>query len=181
GASSDVRRGGSEAHSAAWAAKVGHGVITSGSSRGDGARRLGRLGSSPGPLTARRSARSTHGVARALTHAEGARTRGSYRSVLDQVCGRALAAPAARSASRWPFRHRLATEAAALVQPTLGIRGVACGVAARNELNRACPVADVLCGSFCVLVGSKASRPREGRAAAGDDRPVVVAAVVLGD
>src|SRR5437588_2911747 len=41
-------------------------VITAGSSRGGRARTLGRLGSSPGPLTARRSARSTHGVALAL-------------------------------------------------------------------------------------------------------------------
>ena len=97
-------------------------VITSGSSRGGRPRTLGRLGSSRGPPTARRSARSTPGGARALTHAEGARTRGSYRSIWDRVCVRALAAPAARSALRWPFR--LAAEAAALVQPTLGIPGV---------------------------------------------------------
>src|SRR5436305_958360 len=77
-------------------------VITAGSSRGGRVRTLGRLGSSPGPLTARHLARSTPGVARALIHAEGVRTRGSYRSVLDRVCARALAAPAAGSAWPWP-------------------------------------------------------------------------------
>jgi catechol 2,3-dioxygenase len=41
----------------------------------------------------------------------------------------------ARSASRRRFRHRLAAEAAALVQPTLGVRVVACGIAARDEIN----------------------------------------------
>src|SRR2546423_4650096 len=112
-------------------------MITGGPSRGGCARRLGRLGSSPGPPTARHLARSTPGVARAQIHAEGARTRGSHRPVLERVCVRALAAPAARSARHWPFRHRLAAEAAALVQPTLGIRVVACGVAARTEINRA--------------------------------------------
>src|SRR5205085_5304672 len=91
-----------------------------------------------------------------------------------------------------PFGHRLAAEAAALVQPTLGVRGVAFGIATRNEIDRECSrsaileqrrggtVADMLCGFLCVVIGSEAPRPCQG-CPVGDDRPVVAAAVVLED
>src|SRR5205807_1982168 len=160
-------------------------VITAGSSRAGRVRTMGRPGSSQGRMTARDPVRSTPGGVRDRRHAEGARTRGSYMSVLDQACLWARAAAAARSAWRWPFRHRLAAEAAAFIQPTLGVRIVACRVAARDEINRGCPVASVLeqrgggtianmlCGSGRVVVGTEASRPREGCTVAGDAPPVV--------
>src|SRR5438477_12205007 len=102
-------------------------------------------------------------------------------SVLDQASLWGRAAPAERSAWRLPLGHRLAAEAAALIQPTLGVRGVASGIAPGSEINRACrhgaplelrrggAVVDMLGGCLCVVIGSKASRPCEGCAVTGDD------------
>src|SRR2546421_3377809 len=108
-------------------------VLAGDSSRADRPRTRGRPGSSQGWTTARHPTRSTRRGARDRTRAECARTGGSCRSASEQPCLMARAALAGRSVWRWPFGHRLAAEAAALVQPTLGVRGVAFGIATRNE------------------------------------------------
>ena len=97
------------------------------------------------------------------------------------------------SAAVGPSRHRLAGEAAALIQPTLGVQVVPWSVATSGEVDRTQlpaapieprrggPVPDALRGLLSVVVGREATGLREGCAVAGDDPPVVGAAVVLED
>ena len=90
-------------------------------------------------------------------------------------------------------RHRLAGEPAALIQPTLRVQVVAWSVATSGEIDRNDvagatiessrhgPVPDAVRGLLSVVVGREATGLREGCAVAGDDPPVVGAAVVLED
>src|SRR5947209_5764648 len=156
-------------------------------------RRPGRHGSSPGPLIDRRRARSKRGGARDRTRAERARTQGRYRSAVDQASVRARAAQAARSVLRWPSRHRLTAEAAALIQPSLGVQIVAPSITASGEIDRTeltaaavesrggGPLPDAPGGLLSAVIGREAPRLRQICAAAIDDPEVVGAAVVLED
>lgn len=133
------RDGGGEAQPAAWAAEAGHG-ITARSFLAGHARRLGRVGSSPGRLRAHHRARSKRGGARGRTRAARARTRSRCRSVLNPAWLAARGVRSARSTSRWSSGHRLAAGAAALIHPALGVQAISrrCGIAVSGEIHWQC-------------------------------------------
>jgi len=99
GTGTETHRLGREAQPAAWAAE-GH-EITARPFLADHARRLGRLGSSPGRLSARHRARTPRGGAWGQTRAGHSRTRDRCPPVVNPAWLTARRARSARSASRW--------------------------------------------------------------------------------
>jgi hypothetical protein len=134
-ASTDVR-GRGEAQPAVWAAEVSHGWVTADSFRAEHARNQGRPDASQGRASARHRARSTPGGARRRIPAGHTRSRGRGRPVLCPAWLPARAARCERSVFRWSSGRRLAVEAAAIIEPALGVQAISrrCGVAAGGEI-----------------------------------------------